>query len=182
MRSRDKTCINSPTLQVSAQNMFGYSVLSLFVFLLRGVHCDWTNIPSSPFSDLVRKKENTNSAKYFEKFVIRRHPVGLSNLISPMDWRRVCGSVVGWGIMLQAGRSRFRNPIRSLNFSNWPNPSSRNIALRLTQLLTEMSTRNLPRDIGWKPYRHLWADCLDNVGASTSHNLLGLQGLLQGQF
>jgi hypothetical protein len=31
-----------------------------------------------------------------------------------------------------------------------------------------------------RPHRHLWADCLENVGASTSHNLLGLHGLLQG--
>jgi hypothetical protein len=26
---------------------------------------------------------------------------------------------------------------------------------------------------------HLWADCLENVGTSTSHNLMGLHGLLQ---
>jgi hypothetical protein len=29
-------------------------------------------------------------------------------------------------------------------------------------------------------YRHLWADCLENVGASTPHNPMGLHGLLQG--
>jgi hypothetical protein len=29
-------------------------------------------------------------------------------------------------------------------------------------------------------YRHLWADCLENVGPSTSHNPMGLHGLLQG--
>jgi hypothetical protein len=27
--------------------------------------------------------------------------------------------------------------------------------------------------------RHLWADCLENVGASTSHNSMGFRGLLQ---
>jgi hypothetical protein len=27
---------------------------------------------------------------------------------------------------------------------------------------------------------HLWADCPDNVGSSTSHNSIGLHGLLQG--
>jgi hypothetical protein len=48
-----------------------------------------------------------------------------------------CGSS-----MLQAGRSRVPFPIRSLHFFNWPNPSSRTVALRST--LTEMSTRNLP--------------------------------------
>jgi hypothetical protein len=33
----------------------------------------------------------------------------------------------------------------------------------------------------WQPYRHLWADCLDNVRSLTSHNPIGLQGLLRGQ-
>jgi hypothetical protein len=54
------------------------------------------------------------------------------------------GSVVGWGTMLQAGRSRFRFPMRSLDFSSWPYPSSRIMTLWSTQLLTEMSTRNHP--------------------------------------
>jgi hypothetical protein len=30
-------------------------------------------------------------------------------------------------------------------------------------------------------YIHLWADCLENVVASTSHSPMGLHGLLQGQ-
>jgi hypothetical protein len=29
---------------------------------------------------------------------------------------------------------------------------------------------------GWQPYRHLWADCLDNVGSLTSYNPVGLHG------
>jgi hypothetical protein len=33
---------------------------------------------------------------------------------------------------------------------------------------------------GWQPYRNLWADCLDNVGSLTSHNPIGLHGLLRG--
>jgi hypothetical protein len=45
--------------------------------------------------------------------------------------------------MLQAGRSRVRVPMRSLDFS-LPNPSSCTMALGSTQPLTEMSTRNLP--------------------------------------
>jgi hypothetical protein len=34
---------------------------------------------------------------------------------------------------------------------------------------------------GRQPYRHLWADCLEDVGASTSHTPMGLHGLLQGR-
>jgi hypothetical protein len=51
--------------------------------------------------------------------------------------------------MLQAGRSRVRFPMRSLDFFSWPNPSSRTIALGPTQPLTEMSTRNVPGAKGW---------------------------------
>jgi hypothetical protein len=57
-------------------------------------------------------------------------------------------SVVGWGTMLQAGRSRVRFPLRSLDIFNLPNPSSRTMALVSTQSLTEMSTRNLPEGKG----------------------------------
>jgi hypothetical protein len=46
--------------------------------------------------------------------------------------------------MLQAGRSRVRFPMRSLDsFFNWPNPSNRTMALGSTQPLTEMSTGNV---------------------------------------
>jgi hypothetical protein len=56
----------------------------------------------------------------------------------------VCGSVVGWDAMLQDRRSWFRFPIRSLDFFNCPNSSSRTMVLGPTQPLKEMSTRNLP--------------------------------------
>jgi hypothetical protein len=61
------------------------------------------------------------------------------------------------------------------------------MALGSTQPLTEISTRNRPggkRRPGHKadnPHRHLWADCLENMGASTSDNPRGLHVLLQGQ-
>jgi hypothetical protein len=51
--------------------------------------------------------------------------------------------------MLQAGRSPVRFPMRSLDFFNWPNRSSRTMTLGSTQPLTEMSTRNLPWGKGW---------------------------------
>jgi hypothetical protein len=45
--------------------------------------------------------------------------------------------------MLQAGRSPVRVPDEE-DFFKLPNPSSRTMALGLTQPLTEMSTRNIP--------------------------------------
>jgi hypothetical protein len=59
------------------------------------------------------------------------------------------------------------------------------MSLGSTQPLTEMSTRNLPKGKG-RPVRkadnftsNLWADCLENVGASRSHKSIGFYGLLQ---
>jgi hypothetical protein len=60
------------------------------------------------------------------------------------------------------------------------------MALGSTQPLTEMSTRNIP---GGKGRLARGADnltaicepiCLESVGASTSHNPMGLHDLLQG--
>jgi hypothetical protein len=55
------------------------------------------------------------------------------------------------------------------------------MALGSTQPLTEMSTRNLPGGKG-RPARkaELTAICEPIVGASTSHNPMGIYGLLQG--
>jgi hypothetical protein len=60
--------------------------------------------------------------------------------------RGVRCSVVGWDIMPQAGRSRVWI-LRSLNFFNLPNPSSRTTDFESTQPLTEISTRNLRRGV-----------------------------------
>jgi hypothetical protein len=53
--------------------------------------------------------------------------------------------------------------------------SSSNMALRSTQPLIEMSTRNLFEG-KWRQAPNLTADrlCLENVGTSTSHNHMGL--------
>jgi hypothetical protein len=48
---------------------------------------------------------------------------------------------------IQAGRSQVRVPKRSLDFFNWPNPSSCTMALGSTQPLTETSSRYLPGGI-----------------------------------
>jgi hypothetical protein len=96
------------------------------------------------------------------------------------------GSVAGRGTTLQAGESPVRVP-NEVDFFNWPNPSSRTMALESTQPLTEMSTKNLPwgkgRPVqGWQRCRHLWANCLENVRASTSRNHKGLHGLYRENF
>jgi hypothetical protein len=56
------------------------------------------------------------------------------------------------------------------------------MALGSTLHLTEMSTRNLPgaKERPARKADNLTADCLENVGTSTSHNHMGLHGLLQG--
>jgi hypothetical protein len=71
-----------------------------------------------------------------------------------------------------------------LDFFNLPNPSSRTVALGSTQTLTDYQESswlmNVGRHLRLTTYHHLWADCLENVGASTSHNHTGLHGLLEG--
>jgi hypothetical protein len=70
-------------------------------------------------------------------------PLAFSDFMPFLSYVR--GSVVGWGTMLQAGRSRDRFSIRLLIFfSDWSNPFSRTLALGSTRPLTEMRTRNLP--------------------------------------
>jgi hypothetical protein len=94
--------------------------------------------------------------------------------------------VDGWGAMPQALKSQVRVPKMSLNFFNVPNLFGPTLALGFAQPLTEMSTRKSsgskarPVRKGGKLNNHLWADCLDNVESSTSHNPIGLHGLLQG--
>jgi hypothetical protein len=51
-------------------------------------------------------------------------------------------------IMLQAGRSRGRIPMRWI-FFNLPNPSSSTMALGFTEPLTEMSTMNPKKKETW---------------------------------
>jgi hypothetical protein len=88
--------------------------------------------------------------------------------------------------MLQAGRSPVRVP-DDVDFFNLPNSSSRTMALRSTQPLTEMCTRKFP---GGKGGRRVWLTTLppsmslmsENVGASASHNPKGLHGLYRDSF
>jgi hypothetical protein len=58
------------------------------------------------------------------------------------------GSVVGWGTMLQTGRSRVRIPMRSLDFSIYLILPAALWTLGSTQPLTGMSTRYIPGGTG----------------------------------
>jgi hypothetical protein len=96
------------------------------------------------------------------------------------------GSVVGWGTMLQAGRSPVRVP-DEVDFFSWPNPSSRTMALGSNQPLTKMSTRNLPggksgRLVGLTTLPPSVSRMSENVGASTSRNPKDLHGLYRDNF
>jgi hypothetical protein len=68
------------------------------------------------------------------------------------------GSILGWGTMLQAGRSPVRVPYE-VDFFNLHNLSSHTMALGSTQPLTKMSTRNLPGGKKWPACR------ADNIAA-----------------
>jgi hypothetical protein len=56
------------------------------------------------------------------------------------------------------------------------------MALQFTQHLTEKSARNIPggrtRPAHKNDLTAISADCLENVGSITSHNPIGLYGLL----
>jgi len=53
------------------------------------------------------------------------------------------GGAVGWGTVLQDGRSRGSIPDGVIRMFHWHKPSGRTIALGLIKPVTEMSTRNI---------------------------------------
>ena len=91
------------------------------------------------------------------------------------------GGAVSWGTALQAGRSRLRFPMVSLEIFHCHNPSGRTMAPGSTQPLTEMSTRNISWGVkaagayGWQPY-HLHVPIVLKSG---SLNLLEPSGPVQ---
>jgi hypothetical protein len=123
---------------------------------------------------------------------IRCHIPQYSNEAFPRRGRERNRLVNSVSLNLRLGYATSRKVAGSIpdevsGYFNLLNTSSRTMALGSTQPLTERSTRNLSGgkgrsagEWGWQPLRHLWADCLENVGASTSHKLIDLHSLLQG--
>jgi hypothetical protein len=74
-------------------------------------------------------------------------PNSPSEILKSVHMYGARGSVVGWGTMLQAGGSRIQFSLKVTGFFNWPNLSSRTMALGSTQPLNRNEYR-----------RHLWAD------------------------
>jgi hypothetical protein len=69
-----------------------------------------------------------------------------------------------------------------VDFFNLPNPSSRTMTLGSTQPLTDMSTRNIPGgEERPEPKADNFTAICEPMGALTSHNPMGLHGLLQGE-
>jgi hypothetical protein len=72
-----------------------------------------------------------------------------------------------------------------IGFFSWPNTSSRTVALGLTQPLTGINTGNLGAKGGRQVRLTISLPSVsrlsaENMGASTSHNLMGFHALLQG--
>jgi AraC-like DNA-binding protein len=83
--------------------------------------------------------------------------------------------------MLQAGRSLVR-VLDEVDFFDLRNPSSHTVALRVTQPITEMTTRTFPGGKGGRRVRLTTmplsvSRMSENVGASTSHSSKGLHCL-----
>jgi hypothetical protein len=105
---------------------------------------------------------------------------------------RVRDSAVGWGIALQAGRSRVRFPMWSFEIFHWLKPSGRNMVLGSTQPLRGNEYQGSSRGVlgiilGDKGGRCVGltlppscADCLNILGASTSWSPQGLRKPVMG--
>jgi hypothetical protein len=93
------------------------------------------------------------------------------------------GSVVGWGSMSQVTRPRVRFPIRSFSSCfNLPKFLQPHYAPNVDSASKRNGRHKIFLGVmrGWQHHRHVLAKCLENAGSSTSHNLMGLHGLLQG--
>jgi hypothetical protein len=119
------------------------------------------------------------------KSMIVSHPNQVHNLTSCLF---KINFISFWGTLLRSWLRYYATsrkavgsvPDEVIEFFKLPKPSRRTMALGSTQPSTEMSTRNLPAGKGQPGHKAgnltaiCWAICLENAGASTSHNTMGL--------
>ena len=82
---------------------------------------------------------------------------------------RPCGSAVGWGTALYVRKLWVRFHVRSFEIFHWPNRFGCTMALGSTQLLREISTRDIPggKVVGaqdWQPC-HFHVPVVKNRGS-----------------
>jgi hypothetical protein len=106
---------------------------------------------------------------------IEAHEVWHLNDLGVVDYVAVIYTTELIYVGSRVGRSQVWVSMRTLNSFNLSNPSSRSMALGMTQSLGRATDT-----WSWQPYCHLWSDCLDNVGSFTSHNPIGFHCLLRG--
>jgi hypothetical protein len=128
---------------------------------------DQISVPMSP-SDRVSQLWSQDSQDYGGGILTHHHT---GSIIAHKEYMGkyvtgARGSVVSWDTMLQAWRSLVWFPMRSLDFFNWPNTSSRTMTMGSTRPLTEMRTRILLRGKG-RPERKAWPRGLTALLAST---------------
>jgi hypothetical protein len=149
----------------------------------------------------LRSKYQTLEARLFHKLsdVLRLHAMIHAHFFQPETACQTSLALLflglhsssyllwDWGTRYRSWLGHYATSLKVVGFIsdevigfNWPNPSRRTMALGSTQRLTEMSTRNPSRGV-----RRVGLNsppsvsCLDNGRASTSHNPMGLHGLLQ---
>jgi hypothetical protein len=148
--------------------------------------CIHNRLPLTPYHAhrlLVRdRRTNSKLCLKFSSYSISifRIRLGFYQIYLP-PWLHICHFYL-FNYFHYAASRKFDGliPDEVIRFFSLLNHSSCNMALGSTYPLREISTRNL---LGGKgrlaPHRHLWTNCLESVGASTSHKPMGLHGLLR---
>jgi hypothetical protein len=95
------------------------------------------------------RKVSTSNTEYLDSRLRGFLVVSPEKSWENVSWQVKIDSLVCWDCKLPAGRSQVRFTDVIAFFFNLPNPSSHTIALGSNLLLTEMSTRNRPRDKRW---------------------------------
>jgi hypothetical protein len=131
-----------PPSAIAAYLLFYFCCISIDIF----IHCQYVSPCSHCYHMLMTILiKHPCIAKFLWIFKIKSVRILFQLKFYVMDMGRgACSSVVGWGTMLQAGRSWVRSLMRSLDFSIYLILPAALWPLWSTQPPTELSTRNLP--------------------------------------